>query len=113
LTIVEETEPEPVMPEETAEEEGEEVVQEIKPEEMVEQEGIVEKLEIGKYVIDIEIPSTVIEQAKFSTREQQVKVAGSLAAQILQKNPQLVASHVDDPVHVWGEIRTVVLNQFG
>jgi len=113
LTIVEETVPEPVIPEETAKEEGEEVVQEIKPEEMAEREGIVGKFEIGKYVIDIEIPSTVIERAKFSTREQQVKVAGSLAAQILQKNPQLVASHIDDPVHVWGEIRTVVLNQFG
>jgi len=113
LTIVEEPVSEPMVSEETVGEEGEEVVQEVTPEEMVDREGIVEKFEIGNYVIDIEIPSTVIEQAKFSTREQQVKVAGSLAAQILQKNPQLVASHIDDPVHVWGEIRTVVLDQFG
>lgn len=113
LTVIEEPVTEPAMPEEPVEEEGEEVVQEVTPEEMVEREGIVEKLEIGECVIDIEIPSTVIEQAKFSTREQQVKVAGSLAAQILQNNPQLIASHVNDPVHVWGEIRTVVLNQFG
>jgi type II secretory pathway predicted ATPase ExeA len=115
VAVVEEPVSEPVVPEETIEEEEEEedVAQEVTPEEMVEQEGIVEKLQIGTYVVAIEIPSTVIEQAKFSTREQQVKVAGSLAAQILQKNPQLIASHVNDPVHVWGEIRTAVLNQFG
>jgi general secretion pathway protein A len=113
LRIVEEPLTEPVPREETDEEDEEEFVQEVAPKEMVEREGVVEKLEIGGNVIDVEIPSTVIEQAKSSTREQKIKAAGSLAAQILKNHPQLVASHVDDPVHIWEEIRKIVLTQFG
>lgn len=111
--VFEEPVPEVTAPAEAADEEEKEAAQEVISEKMVKQEGVIEKLEIGKYVIDIEIPYIVIEQAKYSTREQRVKMAGSLAAQILKKNPQLIVSHVDDPVHIWGEIRTVVLNQFG
>jgi hypothetical protein len=43
--------------------------------------------------------------------DQKRKVAGVLAAQTLEKNPQLTASPTVDPVSVWSEILGVIMKR--
>ncbi len=74
-------------------------------------EEILEEITIGQHRVEIPIPARLIGQARTAAKEQRVKMAGALAAQILQKNPRLVSSHLDDPVHVWGDLRKFILNK--
>ena len=50
--------------------------------------------------------------ATSSTRENRAKLAGSLAAQTLDKYPQLTSENAVDPVALWSEIKSLVLNAF-
>jgi hypothetical protein len=70
---------------------------------------ILEEARIGKFKIRIGIPVQLIRQARQSTRENRLKMAGGLAAQTLQKYPQLTFSTSADPVAVWSEIRNFIL----
>ncbi|MGD0232292.1 MAG: AAA family ATPase [Syntrophorhabdales bacterium] len=68
--------------------------------------------DIGSAHIRIGIPADVLRQASTSSEEMKVKMAGALAAQTLQRYPQLVFSSSQDPVVLWSEIRTSILNVF-
>jgi len=66
--------------------------------------------DIGSFHIRIAIPSDVMRQAVASTSEIRTKLAGSLAAQTLQKYPQLAFSASHDPVALWSDIRKSIIN---
>lgn len=70
-----------------------------------------EEITVGQHRAEIVIPARLVGQARTSDKEKLNKMAGVLAAQILQKNPHLLASHLDDPVHIWGDIRKYILNK--
>jgi len=80
--------------------------------ELATEEEDVEELEIGGSRFWINFPSSLIQQAKYSDHEQCMKLAGTIAAQTLKKNPQLARSLSADPVPVWSEIKNFVLNKF-
>jgi type II secretory pathway predicted ATPase ExeA len=65
--------------------------------------------DIGSFHIRIAIPSDVMQQAGSSPHEIRTKIAGSLAAQTLQKYPQLAFSAAHDPVSLWSDIRKSIL----
>jgi type II secretory pathway predicted ATPase ExeA len=68
---------------------------------------------VGGKRITITIPFDVTERARTSSGEYRLKLAGVLAAEALKQNPQLVASHLADPVNIWGELRESFLTLFG
>jgi type II secretory pathway predicted ATPase ExeA len=70
-----------------------------------------EEIAIGQHRAEIYVPAHLMGQVQAATAERQIKMIGALAAQILQKNPHLLASHLDDPVYVWGEIRNFILSK--
>jgi type II secretory pathway predicted ATPase ExeA len=72
-------------------------------------EEICEETWIGNLKIRIEIPQNVVIQARSSTKAQRMKLAGGLAAQTLQKYPQLTGSSASDPVSLWNDITNVIL----
>jgi len=61
--------------------------------------------------ITIEIPQHILEQTRSANTEQKRKIAGVLAAQTLEKNPQLTASPTVDPVSVWSDILNAIMNK--
>jgi type II secretory pathway predicted ATPase ExeA len=66
---------------------------------------------IGEFKIKIDIPPNILEQAQSSNKESRLKIAGVLAAQTLEKYPQLTSSSSADPVSIWSEIRDLILNK--
>ena len=80
--------------------------------ELAAEEDDIEELKIGGSRFWINFPSRLIQQAKYSDHKQCVKLAGTIAAQTLKKNPQLARSLSADPVPVWSEIKSFVLNKF-
>lgn len=79
---------------------------------VTEKEGFGE-MEIGTMKVRVNVPVHLIERAQSLNRESRIRVAGAVAAQTLQRHPQLVSSNLSDPVHIWGEIREFVLNMLG
>ena len=71
---------------------------------------VCEEAIIGKYKIKIGLPLHLIQQSVSTTREDRVKLAGSLAAQTLEKYPQLTVESVHDPVALWSEIKNLILS---
>ncbi|HME42068.1 MAG TPA: AAA family ATPase, partial [Syntrophorhabdales bacterium] len=67
---------------------------------------------VGKFKIKVGIPLQLLKMATSSTRENRAKLAGSLAAQTLDKYPQLTSETAVDPVALWSEIKALVLNAF-
>jgi type II secretory pathway predicted ATPase ExeA len=67
---------------------------------------------VGKFKIKIGIPLQILKVATSSTRENRIKLAGSLAAQTLDKYPQLTSETATDPVALWSEIKSLILNAF-
>ncbi len=65
--------------------------------------------DIGSFHVRIVIPLDVMRQAGSSSSEVRTKIAGSLAAQTLQKYPQLAFSASHDPVTLWSDIRKSIL----
>lgn len=68
--------------------------------------------DIGTLRIKIGIPAEVLRQACAATDEARLKIAGTLAAQNLQKYPQLAFSASQDPVVLWSDVRRSILNAF-
>ena len=68
-----------------------------------------EEVSIGKYGINVSIPPHIMEQAQSFTEEHRSKLAGVLAAQTMQKHPQLTVSVDIDPVTIWSDIRECIL----
>ncbi len=64
----------------------------------------------GPLHIKISIPNDILEQAQTYTHETRSRVAGMLAAQTLQKYPHLAFSQSPDPVSVWCDIKTSIMN---
>jgi hypothetical protein len=71
---------------------------------------IYEEAIVGKFKIKIVIPAQLLKMAVSSTRDNRVKLAGMLAAQTLDKYPQLTSETATDPVALWSEIKTLILN---
>jgi MSHA biogenesis protein MshM len=70
------------------------------------------KITAGGTSITITVPFDVTERARTSSGEYRLRLAGILAAEALKQNPQLVASHLADPVNIWGELRESFLALF-
>jgi type II secretory pathway predicted ATPase ExeA len=68
-----------------------------------------EEVSVGKYGINVNIPPHIMEQAQSFTEEHRSKLAGVLAAQTMQKHPQLTGSADIDPVTIWSDIRECIL----
>jgi type II secretory pathway predicted ATPase ExeA len=80
-------------------------------EEVIEQKEDKNVITIAGCKITIEIPPHILEQTQSSNSEQKRKIAGVLAAQTLEKNPQLTASPTVDPVSVWSDILNAIMNK--
>ncbi|HBE45605.1 MAG TPA: hypothetical protein DDW17_09255 [Deltaproteobacteria bacterium] len=111
---VKEPEKQFIMPEE----EPEPVVKEIIPKEVYQPPVAPEPVQeisagtkIAGITIEIEIPQGMFEQAQSADREGRLKMAGVLAAQTLEKYPQLTSSKSSDPVTIWSEIRDIILKK--
>ncbi|MBN1380643.1 MAG: AAA family ATPase [Deltaproteobacteria bacterium] len=72
-----------------------------------------DEMHFGDLKIKISIPDHYIAQSRSSTPEQRYRIAGTIAAEALKRNPQLTRSYSADPVPIWQEIRDFVLQQFG
>jgi type II secretory pathway predicted ATPase ExeA len=66
---------------------------------------------IAGFKIKIDIPPHILEQTQSANTEHRRKIAGVLAAQTLEKNPQLTASPSVDPVSIWSEILSVIMKR--
>jgi len=73
---------------------------------------IIETLKIGNQTLEITIPYHVIEHALSFSPEKQTKLAGAFAAFVLKQNDTFFSKLANDPVHIWGEIRNLVLSKF-
>jgi len=71
-----------------------------------------EEMMIDKYNVNVSIPTHVMEQALSFSDEHRARLAGVLAAQTMQKHPQLTVSAGADPVTIWSEIRESILFKF-
>jgi type II secretory pathway predicted ATPase ExeA len=106
------------LPEETETQAVAETVPEAAPERVAEpvpeeaRSDLYEEAIIGKFKIKIGIPLQILKVATSSTRENRIKLAGSLAAQTLDKYPQLTSETSTDPVALWSEIKSLILNAF-
>jgi hypothetical protein len=71
-----------------------------------------EEVLIGKQKVKISIPDNIIRQAKLANSESKNKLAGYWSAQIIKENPHVMHSPNIDPVSIWFEIKSVILNKF-
>jgi hypothetical protein len=121
--IIEEAAPTPVSsppaapppPVETVFKPAKEIIPEMRVIQPPVEEVIVEEdkdtVTIAGCKITIEIPPHILEQTQTASTEQKRKIAGVLAAQTLEKNPQLTASPTVDPVSVWSDILNAIMNK--
>ena len=69
-----------------------------------------EGVDIGGQRFQVDISSSLIEQARTSDPDQRNKMAGTIAAQALKDNSELTkAASSADPVPIWNEIKKFVL----
>ena len=69
-----------------------------------------EEVDIGGQRFQIDISSSLIAQARTSDQDQRNKLAGTIAAQALKKNSELIKVAASaDPVPIWNEIKKFVL----
>ena len=80
-------------------------------EKAIEAEEDKDSITIAGQKIKIEIPPQLLEQAQSANSEQKKKIAGVLAAQTLEKNPQLTALPTVDPVSVWSDILNAIISK--
>lgn len=76
------------------------------------EDSTIETLQIGNHILEISIPHHVIKHALSFSPEKRTKLAGAFAAYVLRKKSTFLAQNSYDPVHVWGEIKTLVLTKF-
>lgn len=72
-----------------------------------------EEVDIGGSRFQLDLSSSLIEQARASDQDQRNKLAGTIAAQALTKNRELTKVASADPVPVWNEIKKFVLCKIG
>ncbi len=80
--------------------------------ERVDQQEASWETDIGSFHIKIAVPIDILRQAGLSPWETRTKIAGTLAAQTLQKYPQLAFSPSQDQVVLWSNIRNSILSAF-
>jgi hypothetical protein len=80
--------------------------------ERVEKQEASWETDIGSFHIKIAVPFDVLREAGLSTWETRTKIAGTLAAQTLQRYPQLAYSPSQDQVALWSSIRKAILSAF-
>ncbi|HUH65789.1 MAG TPA: AAA family ATPase, partial [Syntrophales bacterium] len=68
------------------------------------------EMEINGFKVAVNIPHHIAKQAQSSSHEHRMKVAGTLAAQIMKKYEELAATAAD-PISLWSDIREFVANQ--
>jgi type II secretory pathway predicted ATPase ExeA len=69
-----------------------------------------DEVDIGGQLFQVDISSSLIEQARASDPDQRNKMAGTIAAQVLKRNSELTkAAASADPVPIWNEIKKFVL----
>jgi type II secretory pathway predicted ATPase ExeA len=98
----------PAMEEPTAEKAPEPFIQ-AATEPSPEKNNIEKEIEIHGLKVLIDIPSYIVEQSKNEPREHRMKIAGALAAQVLKKYPEIIASQYVDPITIWSDIRDAVM----
>jgi type II secretory pathway predicted ATPase ExeA len=69
------------------------------------------EMEVGGLKIAVNIPHHIVKQAKSSTHEHRMKIAGTLAAQIMKKHEELTSTPSVDPISLWSDIREFVANR--
>ena len=73
---------------------------------------VYEEVLIGKQKVKMSIPDNVIRQARLANSESKNKLAGYWSAQVIKENPHVMHSPLIDPVSIWFEIKSVILNKF-
>jgi hypothetical protein len=66
------------------------------------------EVEVGGLKFAVNIPHHIFKQAQSSTHEHRMKIAGTLAAQIMKKHEELVAAPSVDPISMWSELRELI-----
>ena len=79
---------------------------------IIAEQEVYEEVLIGKQKIKMSIPDNVIRQAKLANSESKNKLAGYWSAQVIKENPHVMHSPLIDPVAIWFEIKSVILNKF-
>ncbi|GAX62001.1 type II secretory pathway system protein [Candidatus Scalindua japonica] len=72
-----------------------------------------DEVDIGGNRFQIDLSSSLIEQARGSNQDQRNKLAGTIAAQALTNNRELTKAASADPVPIWNEIKKFVLCKIG
>jgi type II secretory pathway predicted ATPase ExeA len=74
-------------------------------------EDISAEVEVGGLKIAVNIPHHIVKQAQSSTHEHRMKIAGTLAAQIMKKHEELTSIPSIDPISLWSYIRDFVASR--
>ena len=69
------------------------------------------EIRIGNISVSIKFPEHLLKQSLSYSLEHRYRMAGALAAETMKNNPQLMTSHLADPVPIWQEIRDFVLTR--
>ena len=78
------------------------------PEARVIKKDISAEVELGGLKFAVNIPHNIVKQAQSSTHEHRMKIAGTLAAQIMKKHEELASAPSVDPISLWSDIREFV-----
>ncbi|MGZ3579284.1 MAG: ExeA family protein [Syntrophales bacterium] len=78
------------------------------PEARVLKKDISAEVEVGGLKFAVNIPHHIVKQAQSSTHEHRMKIAGTLAAQIMKKHEELIAAPSLDPISTWSDLREFV-----
>jgi hypothetical protein len=81
------------------------------PDARVFKKDISAEVEVGGLKFDVNIPHHVLKQAQSSTHEHRMKIAGTLAAQIMKKHEELIAAPSVDPISMWSDLREFVASK--
>jgi hypothetical protein len=76
-------------------------------------EEMLEEVDIGGSRFQIDLSSSLMQQAMVSDQDQRYKLAGTIATQALQKSRELTKAASADPVPIWNEIKNFVLFKIG
>ena len=79
---------------------------------IIAEQEVYEEVLIGKQKVKMSIPDNVLRQAKLANSESKNKLAGYWSAQVIKENPHVMHSPLIDPVSIWFEIKSVILNKF-
>jgi type II secretory pathway predicted ATPase ExeA len=78
------------------------------PDARVLKKDISAEVEVGGLKFAVNIPHHIVKQAQSSTHEHRMKIAGTLAAQIMKKHEELISVPSLDPISTWSDLREFV-----